>query len=141
MHVRGGVTSGVTFPPIPPVERVNVNTPPKSPKEKPAPYTEGFETFWQAYPRKDDRKAALAIWNRIKPDAALLATMLAAITCQGVAKKEPRYRPMPTTWLNNERWTNQGDNRPDPNDPDFDPLTLPYNSPLRAKLTGKPVLA
>lgn len=112
------VSKTVSAPPTPPVVNVNVPsnrneeerelTPPNPPKPKPGPYREGFDAFWSAYPRHDKRKEAEAIWARLKPDAALLARMLDAIERQGIAAKEPQYRPMPTTWLNGERWKDEG---------------------------------
>jgi hypothetical protein len=110
------VTKRVTSPPTPPVVNVpshegtreRVNTPPKPPRPKQEPYSEGFDAFWAAYPRKDNRKATAAIWDRIRPGPDLLAKMLAAIERQGLAAKDPQYRPMPTTWLNGERWNDQG---------------------------------
>ena len=69
---------------------------------KPAP----FATFWEAYPRKTDRKKAEAAFLRIRPDAALLAAMLAAIAVQRRSEQwtKPTAIPHPTTWLNGERW-------------------------------------
>jgi hypothetical protein len=115
-RVHERVHERVQSPPTPPVVNVNVqesakekteNTPPKPPKPKPEPYRDGFDVFWAAYPRHDKRKDAEAIWSRLKPDADLLTRMLEAIDRQGLAAKEPQYRPMPTTWLNGERWKDE----------------------------------
>jgi hypothetical protein len=108
-----GVTSGVTSPPhtprsvntLPEEEDINPPNPPRP--KKPTPYTDGFDQFWTAYPRRDDRKGALKVWERLKPDSTLLAEMLAAIERQGLADRERRYIPLPTTWLNGERWTDE----------------------------------
>ncbi len=92
-----------------------LDTPPLSPKgngrAKPEDYTEGFEAFWSAYPRRDQRKGAAKWWAKHKPDSDLLQRILMAIEQQGLARREYQYRPMPTTWLNGERWN---DERPAP---------------------------
>ena len=42
----------------------------------------GFERFWQAYPRKADKRAALLAWKALRPDETLVNTMLAALATQ-----------------------------------------------------------
>ena len=46
-------------------ERVSANTP------------SSFERFWQAYPRKADKRAALLAWKALRPSESLVNTMLA----------------------------------------------------------------
>lgn len=79
---------------------------------RPALYEQRFETFWQAYPRKEDKKKCLAWFKRVKPDEELLERMLAALAAQSREKrwhdKERRqFIPLPTTWLNGERWNDE----------------------------------
>lgn len=70
-----------------------------------------FSKFWSAYPRKSGKGAAEKAWAKIKPDDALLATMLAAIAWQGESaewlKDGGAYIPHPTTWLNAKRWEDE----------------------------------
>jgi len=71
-----------------------------------------FETFWAAYPRKDDRKAAIRAWDKLKPDRDLCRVMYTALKrqrgCPQWTKDDGQYIPMFSTWLNGEKWKNQG---------------------------------
>ena len=88
-----------------------LDTPPLPPKgngrAKPEDYTEGFDIFWAAYPRKDKRKGASEWWAKHKPDGDLLQRMLTSIKQQGLADLDQKFCPMPTTWLNGEQWNNE----------------------------------
>ena len=68
----------------------------------------GFERFWQAYPRKADKRAALLAWKALRPDEALVNAMLAALAaqCESAPWKESggRYIPHPARWLTHRRW-------------------------------------
>ena len=67
-----------------------------------------FERFWQAYPRKADKRAALLAWKALRPSQELVNTMLAALTAQSESApwKEAggRYIPHPAKWLAHRRW-------------------------------------
>lgn len=67
-----------------------------------------FERFWQAYPRKADKRAALLAWKALRPSESLVNTMLAALTaqCESAPWKEAggRYIPHPAKWLTHRRW-------------------------------------
>lgn len=69
---------------------------------------DGFEKFWQAYPRKKAKDAALKAWKKLKPDENLLNVMLAAIERQKKSdqwlKDNGQFIPYPATWLNGKRW-------------------------------------
>jgi hypothetical protein len=73
---------------------------------------ERFETFWEAYPRKQGRGAAFRSWERLKPTDALLARMLAAIDQQRRShawlRERGRFIPNPAKWLDDEGWLYQG---------------------------------
>lgn len=73
---------------------------------------EAFEIFWTAYPRKDDRKAAIRAWNKLKPDKPLCRLMYAALKrhrhSEQWAEEGGRYIPLFSTWLNGRKWENQG---------------------------------
>lgn len=68
----------------------------------------GFEEFWQAYPRKVAKSAAVKAWTKLKPNGELRGIILEALEKQ---KKSPQwqkdggmYIPHPTTWINGRRW-------------------------------------
>jgi len=65
-----------------------------------------FETFWKAYPRKQAKAKAKQIWLKIKPAGELLEKILDAIEQQRKSEQwqDARFIPLPTTWLNQERW-------------------------------------
>ena len=93
-------------------EHVLTDTPATSRQTAPAqtvPQTpDSFERFWQAYPRKADKRAALLAWKALRPDTVLVNTMLAALTaqCESAPWKEAggRYIPHPARWLTHRRW-------------------------------------
>lgn len=77
---------------------------PKAPKGADA----RFEEFWKAYPSKVGKDAARKAFEKRKPDAALLASMLSAIEAQKASPKwlkdKGEFIPNPATWLNQGRW-------------------------------------
>ena len=72
----------------------------------------GFDEFWQAYPKKTGKGEAKKAWSKIRPDAELLQQMLNAIACQSQSeqwrKDGGQFIPMPSTWLNQQRWEDEG---------------------------------
>lgn len=73
---------------------------------------DGFETFWKAYPRKDDRKDALKAWAKLAPNLELQTQILQAVDRQAKSsqwlKDRGEFIPLPATWLNKRRWENSG---------------------------------
>lgn len=71
----------------------------------PEPLDDGWETFWLAYPRKDGRKPAQEVWERLKPSREQQAVFLAALERQ---KRSDQWRkgviPHAKTWLRQARW-------------------------------------
>ncbi len=78
----------------------------KSFKEKEAM----FETFYGVYPRKQSKKKAQEIWKRLckkegfDPDVAILGAKNYGKTCKQL-ETELKYIAHPTTFLNQERWS------------------------------------
>lgn len=74
-------------------------------------YTERFQEFWKAYPRKIGKDAALKAFKKRKPSAELTASMIAAIEKQKRSeqwtKDNGQYIPNPATWLNQGRWEDE----------------------------------
>lgn len=70
---------------------------------------ERFEQFWKAYPGGGSRLKAVAAWDALAPDDALIDEMARAL------KRQMRSRqwrdgvgiPHASTWLNNARWTDK----------------------------------
>lgn len=70
-----------------------------------------FDQFWQPYPNKVAKAAALKAWKKIKPDASLLARILSALATAKESdswkKDGGRFVPHPATWLNGKRWEDE----------------------------------
>jgi hypothetical protein len=67
-----------------------------------------FNAFWEAYPRKVEKKKALIAYIKARTAKHSAEAILGAITEQ--TEKDFRYRPIEkvphaTTWLNGDRWT------------------------------------
>lgn len=66
-----------------------------------------FASFWQAYPSKTGKKAALRAWQKAK-DRPPLPIILAVIEVQKRGRRwKQGYVPNPATWLNQGRWSDE----------------------------------
>lgn len=75
------------------------------------PIHTGFDSFYAAYPRKSNKQAAIQAWNKRKPDADLAALIAKdierRITLGHWDLSQKDYIPHPSTYLNQERWTDE----------------------------------
>jgi len=82
-------------------------------KEEKENILSSFDTFWQIYPRKIGKGAARKKWDTLKKigNLAPLETILQAINQQKQSeqwtKDSGEFIPYPTTWLNQERWSDE----------------------------------
>lgn len=87
-------------------------------KEPPSPlqgsvhrFPPGFETLWSEYPRKVGKDAAAKAFAKRRPDAALLAAMVAAVKAQRQSeqwrKDGGQFIPHLSTWINEGRWQDE----------------------------------
>lgn len=74
-----------------------------------------FEAFWKEYPNKTAKKKAQQSWERIftvnKPDelyTAIMAGLERSKKSSQWVKDGGQFVPHPTTWLNQERWNDEG---------------------------------
>ena len=71
----------------------------------------GFARFWEKYPRKIAKRAALKAFGKINPDERLVEVILKAVNRQrdtGEWKRdEGQYIPHAVTWLNGRRWEDE----------------------------------
>ena len=78
---------------------------------------QNFENFWKAYPKKVGKDAASKAFAKRKPDDKLLKEILQAVELQKVSdqwtKDGGQYIPNPATWLNQGRWMDELENKPD----------------------------
>ena len=70
-----------------------------------------FDRFWAAYPKKNAKPSAKKAFEKLKPDDALVETMLDAIQKQAQSaqwqENGGQYIPYPATWLNGRRWEDE----------------------------------
>ena len=70
-----------------------------------------FDRFWTAYPRKEGKPKAKAVFDKLKPDDELLQRMLDSIErwkrTDQWQEDGGRYIPHPSTWLNQRRWEDE----------------------------------
>lgn len=68
---------------------------------------ERFAAFWEAYPRGESKQAAIAAWDKLRPDDGLLIIMAKALKRQMQTENWQRGVGIPyaSTWLNQRRWT------------------------------------
>jgi len=94
-------------------DKVLKETPLKGSKEKPERATgesdRAFDKFWAIYPRHEGKQDARKAFDKLKPDPALLETIVNAITVQKQSAQwqDSRYIPHPATWLNGRRWEDE----------------------------------
>ncbi len=88
--------------------------PPQTDEKQPQ-YPADFEAFWEAYPRKEAKGAALRAWQKLKSPRTLLPAILDAIDWQKVdGCLQPKVSrdgrsviPHPATWLNARHWEDE----------------------------------
>ncbi|MEG1011016.1 MAG: hypothetical protein RSD27_09650 [Ruthenibacterium sp.] len=89
----------------------SANTDPYNKKLRKKEYTGAFDTFWSQYPNKTAKVKAAAAFEKIRPDDALLETILKALAVQKRTEQWTRdggkYIPHPATWLNGHRWEDE----------------------------------
>lgn len=72
---------------------------------------DGFDQFYQAYPRHVGRAVAEKVWIKLHPDAALQGVLLNAIERQKATEQwqsgNGQFIPHPATWLNGKRWNDE----------------------------------
>jgi hypothetical protein len=68
-----------------------------------------FQKLWSVYPRHVGKQNAVKAFAKLKPDEALLETMINAILKQKQSAQwsDPQYIPHPATWLNGHRWEDE----------------------------------
>ena len=73
-------------------------------------YTEAFCRFWSAYPRKVAKSTAYQSWvkNGLEFHADAICAHVEAKIDSG-KWDDPQYIPHPTTYLNQQRWTDEVD--------------------------------
>lgn len=70
---------------------------------------ERFAAFWQYYPRGESKQAAIAAWDKLRPDDALIDTIARALKRQMASEEWQRGVGIPyaATYLNQRRWEDE----------------------------------
>lgn len=78
----------------------------RRPKSEPTWKPERFEAFWNYYPRGEDRMGAVAEWDKLQPDDALIDRMARALVRQIASEEWQRGIGIPYAcrWLRKRRW-------------------------------------
>lgn len=117
--VTGGVTELVSTPVTKTVTTKDNHTKDNQPKEKnllckPACTTvesKSFLAFWEVWPKKKHKAAAIKAFNKINPNGDLLEIMLAAIAAAKASaewiKEGGQFIPLPASWLNGQMWEDE----------------------------------
>lgn len=72
-------------------------------------YTDSFQTFWDAYPKKTGKGKAFDIWKKVKADGKL-SKILKALSWQATSSQwVDGFIPLPSTYLNQRRWDDEPD--------------------------------
>ena len=68
-----------------------------------------FESFWEIYPKHQDKKKAKQKFLKLCTDKKKYQEIMQGLrnVLPVWAKKDNKYIPMPTTWLNGERWNDE----------------------------------
>lgn len=72
----------------------------------PSDYPEEFEWFWQAYPRKDDKRPAFKAWERACRRASADQIYNGATRYRDDPNRDEAYTKLGATWLNADSWDN-----------------------------------
>ena len=87
-----------------------VSIPPISPIQAAPSSLTDFDYFWNSYPRRIGRGAALKAFKAAtKKTQASELVAAASAYADRAAGMDPKYIPHPATWLNQERWLDQPD--------------------------------
>lgn len=72
--------------------------------ERSSGYPPEFEEFWQVYPRRTAKRAALGAWKKAARRASVAEIMAGAERFRDDPNREQEFTPHPATWLNQDRW-------------------------------------
>lgn len=74
-----------------------------------------FDTFWNTYPCKVNKKRCMELWKKLNPSDELVKIMLKSIEAWKRTRQwREGYVPYPDTWLRGEKWFDEVPNEPRP---------------------------
>ena len=82
-----------------------------SPPARSVGYSDEFESFWQAYPKKTGKGVAWESWKKRKSPIPEISQVLKSIEdnkkSHAWEKDGGQFIPMPSTWINQRRWDDE----------------------------------
>ena len=69
--------------------------------------SELFAQFYLAYPKKVSKKKSEQSFMKLAPSDDLFIIIMDALETQKKAWNDPKYIPMPSTWINQARWEDE----------------------------------
>ena len=87
------------------INNTSINNNPIVPLEK----EQRFKEFWEAYPKKVNKKRAMTAYNKIskKTHDIIIKDLETRVDSDQWKKDKGKYIPNPTTYLNGERWNDE----------------------------------
>ena len=71
----------------------------------------GFEEFWNAYPKKTGRQTSQVVWNQYNPTPEFLSRIMTFLSKEKASRQWQteggRYIPKPENWLSQRRWEDE----------------------------------
>ncbi|KKL50024.1 hypothetical protein LCGC14_2309650, partial [marine sediment metagenome] len=75
------------------------------------PQRVSFDLFWKVWPKRIAKASAIKAWKKLKPDDALVETILADVEAKTKTedwlKGDGQFIPYPATYLNGRRWEDE----------------------------------
>jgi len=68
---------------------------------------EGFDEFWEIYPRKAGKQEARKVFQRALSNATLAEILEGARRYAADPNRQPQFTAHPATWLNQGRWSDE----------------------------------
>jgi len=120
---RGAPHAGEGAPhaPIKVTKKKKEKTSSLEPRPKTVGYTEDFEAFFAAYPKKINKVKAYDEWKKIDPDKIMLADILEGVDRYIESGKwnDKQFIPYPERFIKNRRWEDELDSGHNGSEPDW----------------------
>ena len=93
-----------------------------------------FDSFWEHYPKRTNRKRALEVWATMTAeDQQKAVEVIPELGPEIVTDDGPKYTPMAWRWLEGERWNDELPETPEPSIYDRDVIDDSYTPEERAE--------
>lgn len=66
-----------------------------------------FDQFWNVWPKRVGKEAAMKAWAKLKMNQALFDQIIAAVNAQKQNWTDPKYIKNPATWINGKHWKDE----------------------------------